>query len=162
MLFCSFPCKEFKKMLAEKDWNYKRILHCGILTLDRAGVWTLMCGRCEMIYRDAYVRYDQSRVSLSLQFEENQSVIKRVASHRATHREPKSGLRLSTTWPRSRKCAKWDPEDNTAWDGQEKMLCVNMEVRLRLPPSVCLSVSPQKIWHISREIKTYIIFYQNM
>ena len=53
---------------------------------------------------------------------------------------PITGLQLSTPRRRSRRRAKWDLEDNTVWDGQEKKkLWVNMAICNCLPSSVCLS-----------------------
>ena len=41
--------------------------------------------------------------------------------------------------------AKWGLEDNIAWYGQEKKLCVNTAVSLR-SPSISVYLTPQKFW----------------
>ena len=90
-----------------------------------------------MIYADALVKYDESWVFLSLRPEEIRSVTESESEGLGAPlgQRPTKQLRKS---------------DRSIWQVVSVSHCLYIV-------SFCLSLKPQKLWLLSRDIKTYII-----
>ena len=134
---------------------------------------------CEMINRDACVRYEQSQswFSLNLQPESIRSVMENASKwlgatlKQQPSERPTVGFWLSTIHLRSRRSGKCGLEDSAVRYGQEKKkkLWVNMAVCIHLPlspfVSVCLShtyrdLTPfiNKVWVLYNQVLRFLPF----